>query len=467
MTVENVVAQFCSQEGQTLDSINIPTASTIPQLNKLLNRLLENEEELPYSFFVNDQEITTDIQTDVIENMKFTAENLLNIVYHPQAVFRVRGVTRCSTSLNGHTEAVLSCSFSPDGSMLASGSGDSTVRFWDLNTETPQSTGKSHSNWVLCIAWSPDSQKLVSGSMDSKIQIWDKNGKPIGKPLAGHSKWITALAWQPLHLNPNCERFASSSRDGTVKVWDTIRRTCIFTFAQHTDAISCIKWGGNDWIYTASRDRTIKCWDASNGRLIKSLLGHAHWINTMALNTDSVLRTGAFDHTGKEYTDPNEAQAYALKRYTEAKGSQNERLVSGSDDFTLFLWSPVNDKKPICRMTGHQALINQVNFSPDGRIIASASFDKSIKLWNGFTGTFICNLRGHVSPVFQVCWSSDSRMLVSGSKDSTLKLWDMKTKKMRIELPGHLDAVYAVDWSPDGQRVASGSKDKTLKIWKQ
>lgn len=62
--------------------------------------------------------------------------------------------------------------------------------------------------------------------------------------------------------------------------------------------------------------------------------------------------------------------------------------MSGSDDFTLFLWEPEENKKPLARMTGHQALINEVLFSPDGRTIASASFDKSIKLWDGNTGKY-------------------------------------------------------------------------------
>ena len=74
-----------------------------------------------------------------------------------------------------------------------------------------------------------------------------------------------------------------------------------------------------------------------------------------------------------------------LHRYQQVR-LQGERLVSGSDDFTLFLWNPETDKKPVCRMTGHQQLINDVKFSPDGRLIASASFDKSIKLWDGKTG---------------------------------------------------------------------------------
>lgn len=72
-------------------------------------------------------------------------------------------------------------------------------------------------------------------------------------------------------------------------------------------------------------------------------------------------------------------------------------------------------------MTGHCQTVADVKFSPDGRLLASASFDKSIKLWDGKTGDFITTLRGHVQCVFQVAWSADSRFLVSGSKDSTVK----------------------------------------------
>lgn len=63
--------------------------------------------------------------------------------------------------------------------------------------------------------------------------------------------------------------------------------------------------------------------------------------------------------------------------------------MSGSDDFTLFLWNPAEEKKPVARMTGHQALVNEVLFSPDTRLLASASFDKSIKIWDGKTGKYV------------------------------------------------------------------------------
>jgi len=203
--------------------------------------------------------------------------------------------------------------------------------------------------------------------------------------------------------------------------------------------------------------------------MCRTLQGHGHWVNTMALSVDYALRTGGFEPKDDCAPPANndEARAVALKRYTAAKGAGPERLVSGSDDFTLFLWQPSVDKKHIARMTGHQQLINQVVFSPDTRLVASASFDKSVKLWCGRTGKYLASLRGHVQAVYQVAWSADSRLLVSGSADSTLKVWDMRSRRLAIDLPGHADEVYAVDWSPDGQRVVSGGKDKVLKLWRQ
>ena len=141
--------------------------------------------------------------------------------------------------------------------------------------------------------------------------------------------------------------------------------------------------------------------------------------------------------------------------------------VSRSDDFTIILWAPQQSKKPVARLVGHVQPVNHLAFAPNGRLLASASFDKKVKLWHGLTGAFVATLTGHVGAVYQVAWSADSRLLVSASKDSTIKLWDpAEPKKAKDTLPGHADEVYALDWSPSGTQVASGSKDRTIKIWR-
>jgi|TARA_B100001142_G_scaffold238940_1_gene237689 ribosome assembly protein 4 len=253
---------------------------------------------------------------------------------------------------------------------------------------------------------------------------------------------------------------------GDSNLWNVTHKCCLFALTAHTNVVTALKWGGEGLIYTASRDTTIICWDAKDGKVVRQLKGHGHWVNTLALSNEYATRTGAFDHKAIAPANDEEGKRMARERYDVAMAGQPERLVSGSDDFTMFLWTPETSKSPTRRMTGHVQLINHVVFSPDTKLIASASFDKAVKLWDGKTGEFIATMRGHVGPVYQIAWSADSRMVVSGSKDSTLKVWSARTRKLELDLPGHADEVFAVDWSPIGTRAASGGKDKMLRLWR-
>merc|ERR1719159_867805 len=133
--------------------MEVPIGATKKQLAKLLNQLLENTEENPFSFHVGDheqgasEEVKDDDQGESgglagalkrLGKGAHSSERVLMVTYYPLAVFRVRPVTRCTSSMEGHTEAVLCVAFSPDSETLATGSGDTSVRFWDLNMELPK-----------------------------------------------------------------------------------------------------------------------------------------------------------------------------------------------------------------------------------------------------------------------------------------------------------------------------------------
>jgi len=561
----SVMASFLNQDGERASNqIELPSSSTAKQLEMLVNSLLKNETSLPYAFYIKDVEITgnvkealalLEVQQAAIADAggmdgRVSYEDTLQISYQPLSVFRVRPVTRCIETLPGHTDAVLHVSFSPDGRRLASGGGDMAVRFWNTTTHMPIHVCTGHKHHVLCTAWAPDHGSVfASADRSGEIRLWDPStGSQIGQPLRGHSKWVTCIVFEPLHLNGQITRFATSSKDHTTKIWNIRTSQCIATICGHSDSVESIRWGGTGLLYSASRDRSIKVWavdgDSQYGstqfKLVRTLNGHAHRVNTLALNCDYVLRTGAIslDSMGtarqngstvgqaKDSGDtavtsgtnnlkkieaeklhrrelrkdvaaakgrgedvgatPSVAlvlvsdevklarQAAARERYLQivGTGENGERLVSGSDDFTLILWSPQDSKTPILRMTGHQQMINHVLFSPDARFFASASFDKKIKIWDGRSGKFLSTCHGHVGSVYQLAWSADSTFLVSSSKDSTCKVWNVKvgsatevSKKAVHTLSGHEDEVYALDWSPDGSCLASGSKDRTIKIW--
>ena len=319
---------------------------------------------------------------------------VLPVRYQPLAVFRVLPVTRCTDSLPGHTDSILHVSFSPTGKVLASGGGDATVRFWDTMTCTPKHRCVGHKHHVLCTAWAPNGTRFASADRRGEIIVWDPAKGTPQRTLRGHKAWVTSLAWEPYHANPACERLASSSKDGSVRVWNV--RTGRFEFSlSHSDSIEAVKWGGQHLLYTASRDRTINVWSVlgtDRGKLVRTLKGHAHRINTLALSTDHACRTGPFNHTGRCPDSQDECLEAARKRYDAALSAcgGKELLVSGSDDFTLFLWDPASSKAPVTRMTGHQQLVNHISFSPDGRYVASASFDKKVKLWGECVCVCVC-----------------------------------------------------------------------------
>jgi len=141
-----------------------------------------------------------------------------------------------------------------------------------------------------------------------------------------------------------------------------------------------------------------------------------------------------------------------------------DRVATASWDRTIIIWD-FKTGKVIHRLIGHEGYVNFVAFSPNGDYLASASSDKTIRIWNAKSGKIIDTLRGHSGYVNSVSYSPDGNRLVSASSDQSLIIWDVDTKKMIARLTGHNGSVVSAVFSPNGERIASASRDKTIKIW--
>jgi WD40 repeat protein len=391
-------------------------------------------------------------------------------------------------TLQGHSSAVESVAFSPDGQRLASASGDGDIKLWDTFTGKQLRTfpGSTYVfNMLTSVAFSPDGQHLASGSgiigKAGEIKLWEVASGKLLRTIKGHTNTVSGVAF-----SPDGQRLASASWDGTVRIWDVTSGKELFTLKGHAGEVNSVTFSA-DGQRLASAGRSgmdaqtkqvvygeVKLWEVASGKELLTLKGHAHAVTSVAISPDGRrLASASHDQTVKLWETATRKELRTLEGHTNwvnsvAFSPDGQRLASASRDRTVKLWEVASGRE-LLTLKGHTDDIRSVAFSPDGKHLASGG-DRTVKLWETATDDEVRILKAHTYGVSSVAFSPDGQRLASassgfGQSKCEVKLWEVATGKELLILQGHTASVKSVAFSPDGERLASASTDQTVKIW--
>jgi WD40 repeat protein/serine/threonine protein kinase len=394
---------------------------------------------------------------------------------------------RESLVLSGPPSRMSCVSWSGDGKRLAAVTGDGTAKVWDADSGKEILILRGHtgpigySAWspglISSVSWSPDGTRLATASGDGTAKVWDAAGGLESLTLRGHTGPITYQGWNPTLVSsvawsPDGRRLATGGHDGVAKIWDA---------TDGQEQVSVERLGGEVWfvcwspdgnrLATASDDGIVKILDAVSGQQSLKLEGHRKTVYSVAWSPDRTrLATGGVDGTvrlwdaasGRERRTPMTGHASGV--WSVSWSPDGKRLATCSTDRTARIWDAESGRELLI-FERHRSPVLFVSWSPDGHRLATGNRDGTAKVWDAASGHELLTLEGHTGAVWSPRWSPDGRRLATASEDGTAKVWDLASGRELLTLKGHRSALSSVAWSPDGQRLATASHDGSVKIW--
>jgi WD40 repeat protein len=297
-----------------------------------------------------------------------------------------------------HARAVPALVFSPDGTILASGSEDRTVKLWDLGAGKEIGT-LEHTAGVDAVAFAPDGKTLASGGKDETVTLWDvdRTGKTAGRfgkevaTLRGHTRPVSALAF-----TPDGKVLASASWDHTVKLWDPATGRERATLEGHADAVRCLAvTADGKTLVSGGDDGTVRVWDlgldekdsSKIGKAVRTLRGHRAWVHRVAVTADGkTLASASWDGTVRLWDLADGKELWTLREGTTRAGAvalsaDGGTLVAGElVDGTIRVWQPASGLQRAFEAR-HGDGVLALAITADGTRLASAGARGAVYVW--------------------------------------------------------------------------------------